>query len=364
MTIDYSAPYLRNRSAIVNRVSPYARRELLSESRPEGIYVDDKFGYTWTFDVREGDALYGLTPALPVGPLEEHGNGRFTRIPFRRIPRIEILSFDEFLTIARGGVKRMNGYTLMWRGQGTEYPLKRENEDKLKLYGDIDVAEPSLTSSASRSGVRFEEYMEGWMGLVDIYIEERLAFLSKTYAPGTIATLRSDTEVWQSHYNYKLWGFASAQHYGLPSTGLDLTSSAEVALFFALHKISSPVDGRIEVTRLPASAKPVIFMMAVNDADRMPDEEIGPLWIQLQRPKAQHAYFFGSAWGDATNRAAERIIAVLELHNHATWPVNLSPAAIFPPRADDPFCAFLLSARARFPFLDRRVPLERVYYWA
>jgi hypothetical protein len=175
-----------------------------------------------------------------------------------------------------------------------EHALPRDAADKLKLYGDADIFEPSLLPSASRGAITFEDYMAAWFGLLEIFIEGRLRALQPVYPTSTVENLREEVDVWYSSYRFKLWAFAVAQHYGLPSTGLDLTNNIAVALFFALHRISTPA-GKAKICRATAADRPVIYVMGVHDNDLLPDAHLGPSWSQASRPKARDAFFFGTA---------------------------------------------------------------------
>ena len=79
------------------------------------------------------------------------------------------------------------------------------------------------------------------------------------------------------------------------------------------------------------------------------------------RAVAQNAHFFRTAWGSAPNRAAEQIVAILDLVDHSNWRLDMSEKRLFPPIGSDPFAAFLTEAQTRFPELTDVVPLRRVY---
>jgi hypothetical protein len=364
MPHDPTLIYLKNHSPLPDRISPYAQANTLSRPARAGAYHDRFFGNWWDFRIAEGDALYGVTSYLPQAPLEELGTGQFSRVPFRRIPRIKVPSLDRLMDFVSGAIPRLNEMTTMWRGQPREYPLPRRLTDKLKLYGDADASEPSLLPSASRGTLRFEDYMAAWLGLIDVFIDKRLETLEATDAPSTITRLKEEVAAWRSSYNFKLWAFAAAQHYGLPSTGLDLTSNPEVALFFALHRLKRGAGGKTVIQRAGETDRPVIYFLGVHDSDLLPDNDLAPAWIQTSRPKAQNAFFFGTAWGEASNRAAERIVLILELEGHARWTLPDYRARFFPRVANDPFCAFLIDAATRFPDIAATVPLQQVYFLA
>ena len=120
---------------------------------------------------------------------------------------------------------------------------------------------PFLASS-SRSSMPFEKYMDEWFALLDAYITLRLIGFSDTYSAATIGRLKEGAANLQGGYTYKFWAEALAQHYGLPSVGLDLTDRIDVAMFFALHKFITGSDGAVEIARADAGETPVIYLLA------------------------------------------------------------------------------------------------------
>lgn len=176
--------------------------------------------------------------------------------------------------------------------------------------------------------------------------------------------LRREAESFRASYRYRTWAFATAQHYGLPSVGLDLTSDIRVALYFALHRFETDrITGYTQVERATEADAPILYGLGVFDHDLIVDEAIAPAWLACARPAAQRAHFFATAWGDSGNRAADRIYVAARLKNHTQWPSPLTTAEVFPSIDDDRFLAFLVKSRAKFgaiPILDDL--LSRIYY--
>jgi hypothetical protein len=96
--------------------------------------------------------------------------------------------------------------------------------------------------------------------------------------------------------------------------------------------------------------------------DLFPDDELAPPFLQCARPKAQAAHFFGTGWGVAANKAAERIFVAFRLVGHEQWRLPKSIEQLFPTTKEDPFLEFLLQVRDRFPDAARDAFLDRVYF--
>src|SRR5262245_21350138 len=163
-------------------------------------------------------------------------------------------------------------------------------------------------------------------------------------------------------YVFRERAFGVAQHYGPPSTGLDLTPDLDDAAFFALHTFKVASGGKTTITRVQPNAEPVILFMSIFEGDLGIDELKAPAHLITPRARAQKAHFFRTAWGAAPNRAAERIIAVLDLVDHSRWTLAALDTTLFPTIAADPFAKFLYEAQTRFPEITKTVPLHRVYF--
>jgi hypothetical protein len=284
------------------------------------------------------------------------------RVPFRRIPVIDLHSVADVLALGRGNTSKDPSVRGMWRGQSSHHRLKRESIDRLRLYGDLHVDELSLLPSAARQGLYFPDVFDTWSGLLDVYMEERLGKLCENYASQS-ARLTREASSFRGSYRYRGWGLATAQHYGLPSVGLDLTSDIRVALYFALHRFATdPETGLMSVRRATEEDDPVIYGLGVFEYDLLEDEKLAPAWLTCARPKAQSAFFFGSAWGDSVNRAADRVYIAARLRGHAKWVSPLRTADVFPTAFNDDFLAFLISARERFSEPLVADLLRRIYF--
>lgn len=245
----------------------------------------------------------------------------------------------------------------MWRGQTREHYLERPDDEKLRLFGEKSIREPSLIPSAARVGLEFPNVFVSWAAVLDVYLAERGLALSQGQS------LNRELANFRASYNYRLWAFSTAQHYGLPSVGLDVTSDFWTAVMFALHEFRfDPTTSATRVTRVGQSAQPVLYAMAGFENDLVEDELIAPAWLQCARPKAQAAHFFATGWGAAANKAAERIFVAIRLVDHVKWRLPKRVEHLFPSSEDDPLLAFLLRIRKEFPEIADETQLGRVYH--
>jgi hypothetical protein len=356
-------PHLTNSFWVGNRISPACDQKLISVPESDRGYRDTYFGNAWNWTPARGSAIYGKTDDLPPTPIEAFGSGEFLRVPYRRVPVIDIHSTDELLGFARNVVSKNSGVRGVWRGQSRQYALQRSHDEKMRLYGDAAVVEPSLLPSASRENAYFPDLFGAWSALLDLFLEQRIQDLSVAYLSrrDEFANL---TGHFRCSYTYRQWGFATAQHYGIPSVGLDVTHEILVALFFALHRFSTnPATGAMSMSRATVSDSPIIYGLGgFEDHDLLDDEKLGPPWLQCARPKAQGARFFATGWGEAANKAADRIYVALRLVGHTNWQSPHDARSIFPSNQDDVFLDFMMKSRHSHANPHVQDLLRRIYF--
>lgn len=349
-------PHFDNVRGQGDRISSAAEPSLLDVPESDEPYVDGSYGHTWSFTPKPGAAVYGKTDNFVPSPIDHLAKGRFLRVPFRRIPVIEIRSIEALQSFAERIISGDESNRLMWRGQTNQHFLKRSPDDLMRLYGSLSIQEPSMIPSAARHGLEFSHVFPAWAAILDVYLSERVERSDP---------LGRELENFRRSYNYRLWAFATAQHYGLPSVGLDVTPDLRTAVMFALHKFETDKrTGATTFRRIDRDSDPIVYAMGGFEGDLFDDEAIGPTWLQCARPKAQHAFFFGTGWGAASNKAAERVFVALRLLEHTTWRLPKSISELFPGTKADSLLAFLLRARERFPEIAEEARLSRIYYLA
>lgn len=350
-------PHLHNTHWVGNRVSSVCNQNAVMQVENEQNYSDNYFGNTWDWTPAINCGVYGRTEDFSQSNIESLGSGEFMRVPYRRIPIINVHSIDELLNISSKLAPNNDSTKIVWRGQSKQYSLQRDDADKLRLYGDTSIFEPSLLPSASRQNIYFPDIFDAWSSLLDIYIR-----IDKKGEGKNEVNQRADR--FQSSYKYRQWGFATAQHYGLPSVGLDVTHDILVALYFATNCFNTnPNTGEMSVSRATEDENPVIYAMdGFEDYDLLEDEKISPYWLHCERPKAQSARFFTSGWGSAPNRAANRIYVALRLIGHTKWKIPYDSQFIFPNEKKDHFLRFLLNDCKSYDLPFIKDLINKIYY--
>jgi hypothetical protein len=330
-----------NIRAIRNEISPFARIDQFPRPGSGPVIVDSYYGLAYDFEIPERAALYGLTSALPEYSGDAHANLGFLRTPFRRIPRILVRSRQELHKYVHG-IPPVEDLAILFRGQNREYVLPRSSKSLEMLYGDANAREPSLLPSASRAGLDLEVVLPSWLFVIHQYLDDLAAS----------SVGKSNSRHYQelrSNYNLSLLGLALAQHYGLPSVGLDVTPDIDVALFFALHEFhDSPRDRWTQLCRRKRSDSElsVIYVLCPRQRFRLGYDELQPRQLLALRPERQKAFFMHSGWGKRRNGCCENLFLALYIDPAGDFGKLPDPASLFPNQGEDRFGNFL-SARAQ-----------------
>jgi hypothetical protein len=245
---------------------------------------------------------------------------------------------------------------LFFRGQTRFYALHRSPGVRQLLFASSTSVEPSLVTSAARQPQ---------------YDYDTMHFALKHFLESKIITRGSasgveDATGWQAisasptcELDYAL--MALAQHYGLPSHGLDVTRDEEIALWFATNLFEKPAGGLARYRQLEGddwprdqNEWPVIFVhQSVTHSMRssLHDcHELERFGFGARRPAVQKAKFFLGGHSDHQNRLAETIVCVLRLRP-GSYAVNVAFDDLFPPPDADPAYRVMLEF-AEFAGLD------------
>jgi hypothetical protein len=164
-------------------------------------------------------------------------------------PIYEVSGREELESLV-AAVPRFSDEGVFFRGQARMHYLQRDPAVKALLFSDSCSAEPSLPTSASR---RPEFDYDRLHFALRRFVGQRLetdaldlGSATDDYSPWQQACASPDCSV-----DYAV--MALAQHYGLPTHGLDVTTSLDVALWFALNRYEQDAAGQAAYRNLATS---------------------------------------------------------------------------------------------------------------
>lgn len=317
----------KNTGGLLNEYSAFANPYEIVRASDE-VMVDRHYGLAYNRLEFRPAAIYGRTEDLPEFSGDSLANYGFLRVPFRRIPRRIVRSrteIEELIANIKSGDPNLQ---MLFRGQTSEHHITRTPGTSQLLFGEDAVLEPSLTTSASRRTPALEDVLPEWCLLLRSFIADIHC---------------ENKEKLFTSFAYPLFALALAQHYGLPTSGLDVTDRLEVALFFALMKYHKPA-GEYSATYLrniDPSRMPVLYILFPPMQQQFGYEGYRPKGFPCGRPDAQAARFMHMAWGDADNLCASRIFLAIYLDPAGDFGPIPSPEDLFPNTDTDPFAGFL-----------------------
>jgi hypothetical protein len=357
-----------NVSLLRNEVSPFHDQGADLPCDGAGPTVDTYYGLAYGPKTTVPAALYGRTADLPEYSGDSLANLGYLRVPFRRIPRVLVRNRRELDAIVGSIQSADPSLKLVFRGQVREYTLQRSASTLNALYGDPTAIEPSLLPSAARAGTSLEVIGPEWSALVQLFLNDYVSALGRAHwiSPRTYSDICGQMTNLVS--GYSLWAFliSLAQHYGLPSAGLDVTPRLEVALYFALNDFTeSPTADRwYFTTRVEATDQhSVIYLFSNTKRFFIDFSMVRPKGFPFARPDAQSAHFLHTGWGLATNAVATSLFMALYLDRSGDWGRLPRTSEMFPTPDNDPFGRHLEVALSMTGSTAFREFIRR-FYWA
>jgi hypothetical protein len=271
-------------------------------------------------------------------------------------PIYEVNSPAELSALAAAIPKR-GDEGVVFRGQTKLHLLNRPQPIKRMLFGASCADEPSFPSSAARQHFDYDSlhyqllyYLENF-GLEFPRSPGRLG--DEIYTHWRLARVSPSCEV-----DYAV--MALAQHYGLPSHGLDVTEDLAVAAWFATHAYRTGDDGLADYAILrpedwpsnPADWPVVAMLQPVTSSlsgSLQNCHELDAFGLTALRPQRQKARFFLGGHADHQNRLAEAMVCIVRLAP-GDYGSALSFEHLFPSPDEDPAYRVMLGFANYRPF--------------
>lgn len=316
--------FMQNVNFIGNQISPFQSEFFSMQIDGEvEVYVDQYYGNCYQSPLLDSGEIYGATNLFPKSEMDVLENNGYLRVPFRRIPRRIIKSRNE-LTQITSYIREKTAAPLLFRGQTREYLLDRGIETNRRLFGDVESLEPSLLPSATRAGTDLQDVHPKWMQVIQLYFASH-----KTTSAMSVDRFEILNKLHGS-YNLSIGASALAQHYGMPTCGVDATDSLDTALFFALGVESNKHDSLAVIYVLDSDQR---YCHSLNETGFDPQ--------MFLRPSRQGAHFLHTGWGYRQNSAASEILIALYFDPNSDWGKVDQASNLFPSENEDDFVSFL-----------------------
>jgi len=317
------------------------------------VYYDDYYGRFFT-----GNYLNKVTMVYG-GALKDYNHGAkislqkvdSLRVPYRQIPVYKANNLKEVINAVEQMKLYSPDYTFLYRGQGRIYTLEREVNERIMLFGcDESLKEPSFLPSFLRQNLDHQKVVSAWHNVCSLLFEE-------------LSEIHKDELADYRHFEkFHLLALGLAQHYGLPSVGLDLTDDIRVALWFAIYKATYSNQDHVKAKLVKNDeAEPTIFVFrcSPNSIFRYLDIIKG---IGAHRPQNQRAYFNYCGWGLAKNQLALDLVCAFRVN--ASFAKELPDEFVdhlFPEQKDDEVLRAFIRIKNIYKGTELGKMLEGIY---
>jgi hypothetical protein len=333
----------------------------------EHVIIDRYYQQIWPASWSCYCSLYGSSGVDPGTPKVRLPSTEI-RVRHRRLPAYVAKTQEELERIAEA-CRSITGKPgrVLYRGQNRQYSLSRTPAARRLLFGDgAGAVEPSLLTSAYRArrdGDQLISLLQ--FELQDLVLSSHemsaqvrhvVSDLSGEVGTSTGATAKA-LERWETWWRRPGAGaharevLALAQHYAIPSYGLDMSASLAVATWFALYEAYEVDKERSWFRKLiwggdEPEAWPCVYFATIDSLERERYELLGSGQIEATRPVRQEAFMLHGGWGWHSNLSAEQLVAVAYLAPDFCAAGLPTADYLFPGPRDDAFYDWLLRRRA------------------
>ena len=359
--IEFKARNLFNGYPIVDEFSNAC---LIEERGGTGIkgsdmICDDNYGrfYSSCF-LSEVKCPYGVTKLLhyyDTGLRDLPEVVDELRVPYRRIPIFKVGCLNDVKELTEIMIAKNPDNFILFRGQNKLYQIERTDDEKLLLYGDSSLKEPSFLPSFLRPSQSFSytSLCSAWHQLASILIHD----MNCDFKNAIPSYLRSMEE-------FHTFALGIAQHYGLPSVGVDLTDKLGTALWFALNYLNVKGDGSTSYELIGPEATDATIFIFRCDKRCITKYSYGlDNFVGNHRPLAQNAWFYHGGWGLSRNQMALQLMC--GFHVDCSWESDLPKGyfrQLFPSKEDDYILDFFIKMQKWFDGTKIGELLKGLYY--
>ena len=235
------------------------------------------------------------------------------RVPFRKIPIFELNELSHIEELIEKIVSENQSYSILLRGQVKYYPVLREKEEIAFLYGAESVKEPSFQPSFLRSNFNETFIYSLWHSLTALLLHDVGVDLSKVLSAAQLREYYDDLIKIKGSPHFTPIALGLAQHYGMPSIGMDLTKDLKVALWFATNLLDIDDNGLATTYPTTDFSNSTLYIFRCPKDAVFSHKDIKPKYVKNTRPDRQDAWFSHVGWGHAKNQLASYLVCGVRL---------------------------------------------------
>ncbi|WP_461637329.1 FRG domain-containing protein [Labilibaculum euxinus] len=304
-------PGFYNISPIKNEIS--FNTTIQSERFSNGkILLDEQYGRIINSNFQQN---YGASQSLSY---YKAVNGKKViqdlRVPFRKIPIFEFEDIENAKLLISEIESENPDYDILLRGQSNLYKINRSEEENQMLFGERNPIEPSFQASFVRSN--FNEFFiyNLWHCQTALLLEDLKIDLAKLLSNESLLEFKRDCYHILNSPHFTPISLGFAQHYGLPSVGLDLTKDFEVASWFATHMLKIDENGGASTEPIKDFKESTVYIFRCPKDSVFSYKDIKPKFIENTRPDRQDAWFGHAGWGNSKNQMASYLVCGIRLN--------------------------------------------------
>ncbi len=363
--IKYPAFY--NINSIRNELSSSGAISKKEFPKDNDFFIDTCYGKIYDNSKKAIEGLYGISSNMKYYfNNKELELVNELRVPFRKIPIYRVSKIKEIQDVISIIKKENPDYEILIRGQTKNYLLTRTDEEKQLFYGSTDIKEPSFLPSYLRKNFNEIFLQSMWNNKASDLFNDIGFNYSKTLPKEKFSVYKEDINYIKNTSLMTPFSLGIAQHYGMPSVGLDLTSDLDVANWFASNSMNIGPSGSTTTKKVDSTQhkSSMIYIFRCPKDIVFDYQIVKPKVFPISRPDMQSAWFGHVGWGAASNQLASYLVCAFELSKEYldNIPTNLE-RKLFPSVDDDPILEFFLREKNKTYYEgDVKKVLENIYY--
>ncbi|WP_019281444.1 FRG domain-containing protein [Vibrio anguillarum] len=360
-------PALYNLNVMYNEIHPTCNTSTVNRELGEDYFVDSYYGRVYDSSYYNNVAIYGRSQnmdyyinSVVLDIVDE------LRVPFRKVPVFSVSNIDQVHSVIEKVKLENEDYEILLRGQTKPYFIDREPEEQELFYGECGIKEPSFMPSHLRHD--FDEvFLESmWHSQVSMLFNDVGYHYQGKLSQQELQLYLKDTNYIRHTHLVTPFSLGIAQHYGMPSVGLDLTDNLVVANWFASNHMNIGDDGLTTTTKVDSSSHltSMIYIFRCPKNTVFDYKVVKPKVFPNSRPDAQNAWFGHVGWGEATNQLGGYLVCAFKLTESYlnSLPEGLEEE-LFPKVEDDPILQFFMRKRNNPHYEgDAKKALKNIYH--